>query len=473
MGPTSLLVAGQNCSMTNFQSQEESDIVSLRRSLHRPRITGDGYALEERRILLVSPFLPFPPESGAKQRTYFLWKALSEIGPVDVVLCTDPYKANGIPSTMPASMNYLGRFPWRPRGHWLRCLFENSALSLPVDRLLNVTIPKDWDYEVDGRVNRNLFAVLDRTQYSLAVGRYLKPIVKTGIVGRMPCLLDVDDIDFDILAQQAQDPTRPRWRRLLNSTHSLQVREAFQKWLPKFNGLWVTKASDTQYPVTRSAAILPNIPFNFPALAPESNNLRSANPVVLTVGVLTYLPNRHGIDRFIREGWPRVRAACPNAEYWLAGKNDPETAARWQAVAGVKVLGFVDNLDSLYQASWLTLCPLWTGAGTNIKVLESLAFERTCVVTAVAQRGFEDRLRSGDSLLVATDAQSLAENCINLIHDHERRVALAKRGREVIEREFSYQKFAGVVHREIERVLGAKENRTFKRKSNRDAFKSL
>jgi len=459
--------------MTNFQSQEEQDIASLGRSLHRPRITGNGYAPEQKRILLVSPFLPFPPESGAKQRTYFLWKALSEIAPVDVVLCTDPYKPNGIPSTMPASMNFLGRFPWWPTGHSLRCLFENSALGLTVDRLLHVTIPKDWDYEVDCRVNRNLFSVLGRNQYSLAVGRYLKPIVKTGIVGRMPCLLDIDDIDFDILAQQAQDATRPRWRRFLNSTHSSQVKEAFQKWLPKFNGLWVTKASDTQYPVTRSAAILPNIPFNFPTLAPQSNSLRSANPVVLTVGVLTYLPNRNGIDRFIREGWPRVRAACPTAEYWLAGKNDPEAAARWQAVPGVKVLGFVDNLDALYNASWLTLCPLWTGAGTNIKVLESLAFERTCVVTAVAHRGFEDRLQSGDSLLVAADAQSLAENCINLIQDHERRLALAKRGREVIEREFSYEKFASVVHREIERVLGANESRTLETKSNRDTFKSL
>ena len=80
-----------------------------------------------------------------------------------------------------------------------------------------MAIPKHWDYEVDFRVNRSLSDVLGRNQYLLAVGRYLKPIVKTGIVGQMPCLLDADDIDFDILAQQAQDATRPRWRRLLNS----------------------------------------------------------------------------------------------------------------------------------------------------------------------------------------------------------------------------------------------------------------
>ena len=308
---------------------------------------------------------------------------------------------------------------------------------------------------MDFRVNRSLSDVLGRNQYLLAVGRYLKPIVKTGVVGRMPCLLDIDDIDFDIPAQQAQDATRSRWRRLLNSAHSLQVKGAFQKWLPKFNGLWVTKPGDRRYPATRNAAILPNIPY-IPASTSLSNNWTSANPVILTVGVLTYLPNRDGIDRFIREGWPRVRAASPSAEYWLAGRNDPGVAQRWLTVPGVKVLGFVEDLAALYKASWFTLCPLWTGAGTNIKVLESLAFERTCVTTLIGHRGFENRLQSGDSLLVAANAQQLADNCINLIHEPERRLALAKRGREVVQGEFSYATFASIVRGEVERVIGAK-----------------
>jgi glycosyltransferase involved in cell wall biosynthesis len=441
--------------MTDIKSQQKPEIVLRRRRCHPPRITG-GIPIDLRRILLVSPFLPFPPESGAKQRTYFLWKALSEIAPVDVVLCNDPYSPNVTASSMTAPMNFLGRFSWQLKGHSLRRLFKKSTLSLTVDRLLHVTIPKHWDYEVDYRINQSLSDVLGRHQYALAVGRYLKPIVKTGIVGRMPCLLDVDDIDFDILSQQAQEATHPPWRRFLNATHSGQIKRAFQKWLPQFDGLWVTKAGDTGHPVTRNAAILPNIPYNIPAVAPQPNSSRPANPIILTVGVLTYLPNRNGIDRFIREGWPRVRAACPTAEYWLAGKNDPGVAGRWQTIPGVKVLGFVDDLAALYKASWLTLCPLWMGAGTNIKVLESLAFERTCVATVIGHRGFENCLLSGDSLLVATSAENLAESCVSLINNHERRFALAKRGREVVQREFSYQKFASIVHREVERVAAEK-----------------
>ncbi len=413
-----------------------------------------GNSLHQKRILLVSPYLPFPPESGARQRTYFLWKALSELAPVDVILCNDLLDRSVTPASLPDSMNFLGRFRWKSQAHSLRRLFEKSTLDLAVDRLLHVTLRKDWDYVVDRRLEAKLSNVLDYNQYFLAVARYLKPIVKTGLVGRMHCLLDVDDLDFDIRAQQAQDETRPRWRRFLNSRHSIQIEAAFKKWVPKFNGLWVTKADDTRHEFTRNAAILPNIPYNVPVLTPPLDGSRSATPIILTVGVLSYQPNRNGIDRFIREGWPKVRAACSTAEYWLAGKNDPAMARQWQAVPGVKVLGFVDDLAALYQASWFTLCPLWTGAGTNIKVLESLAFGRTCITTVVGHRGFEDHLQSGDSLLVAANADELAENCIRLINNHARRVALAKRGREVVEREFSYEKFASIVHREVERVRG-------------------
>ncbi len=223
--------------------------------------------LQRKRILLVSPSPPFPPDNGAKQRTYLLWKALSEIAPVDVILCEDiSFDSSVTAASIPASINFLGSFPWQSKGHSLYRLFTKSTPSLAVERLLRVALPRHWDYDVDRRVNQSLSDLLGRNQYFLAVGRYLKPIVKTGLVGRMPCVLDIDDVDFDIFAQRAQDVTLPRWQRLLYSAHSLQIEAAFKKWLPQFHGLWVAKAGDTRYEVTRNAAILPNIPYNVPVV---------------------------------------------------------------------------------------------------------------------------------------------------------------------------------------------------------------
>ena len=408
-----------------------------------------------KRILLVSPFPPFPPDCGSYQRTHLLLRALSEIAPVDFILCHDLAFQSGVTgASIPGSMNFIGRFPWQSTAYSLCRILKKSRFSLPAERLLRVALPRDLDYGIDARISRSLSDVLSRNQYFLAVGRYLKPILKTGLIRRMPCLLDIDDVDFDLFAQRAQDAALPRWERLLYSAQSSQIKAAFQKWVPQFHGIWVTKAEDTRHLVTRNAAILPNIPYNLPAPRSPLNGSASGSPIILTVGLLSWLPNRDGIDHFIREGWPKVRAACPTAEYWLAGRNDPATAESWQAVPGIKVLGFVDDLAAVYDRSWFTVCPLWTGAGTNIKVLESLAFGRTCVATVTGHRGYEDTLRANDSLLVAAGPEDLAENCIRLIHNHARRVALATRGQEVVQREFSYEKFASIVHREVDRALG-------------------
>jgi glycosyltransferase involved in cell wall biosynthesis len=441
-------------SIGEIRTWKERQVASCSDFRLHPPISSDK-ELRDKRILLISPFLPFPPKSGARQRTYFLWKALTEIAPVDVILCNEILNPDVAADSLLYPMNFLGRFPWRARGYSLRRLFMKSTLERTINRLLHVTIPKNWEYGVDFRVRQSFSDLLKGNRYFLVVGRYLLPMVKAGLVGRIPCLLDVDDIDFDILAQRAQDLTCPRWRRFLHSAHSRQIKAAFEKWLPKFDGLWVTKAGDTRHAVTRNAAILPNIPYHFPGSA-ALNGSRSAHPIILTVGVLTYFPNLDGVDRFVREGWPNVRAAYPTAEYWLVGQNDPTIAKRWQAVPGVKVLGFVEDLASLYQESWFTLSPLWSGAGTNIKVLESLAFGRTCVTTVVGHRGFEDHLEHGDSLLVATTAGDLAEHTIRLIKDYALRGTLGKRGREIVQRDFSYEKFASIVHCQVEQALGEK-----------------
>ena len=86
-------------------------------------------AFGQKRILLVSPYLPLPPESGARQRSYFFWKAVGEIAPVDVILCTDLLDRSAASAALPDSMNFLGRFPWKSPADSLLRLFEKSTLD--------------------------------------------------------------------------------------------------------------------------------------------------------------------------------------------------------------------------------------------------------------------------------------------------------------------------------------------------------
>jgi hypothetical protein len=74
--------------MRDISSQKEQEILPILQRWHHPIVMSPN-PLPNKRILLVSPSPPFPQDNGAKQRTHLLWKALSEIAPVDVILCED------------------------------------------------------------------------------------------------------------------------------------------------------------------------------------------------------------------------------------------------------------------------------------------------------------------------------------------------------------------------------------------------
>src|SRR5260370_31159067 len=112
--------------MTNIKSQQEREVMPTNRVRHSLRKLSTTTS-SRKRILLIAPAPPFPLENGTNQRTLLMWKALSEIAPVDVILCDDLVNPRSITAdSIPASLNFLGRFPWQAKGHWLYRLFRKS-----------------------------------------------------------------------------------------------------------------------------------------------------------------------------------------------------------------------------------------------------------------------------------------------------------------------------------------------------------
>ncbi len=70
----------------------------------------------------------------------------------------------------------------------------------------------------------------------------------------------------------------------------------------------------------------------------------AAEPMVLFVGAFDRPENSESATWFLKNSWPAVTAACPEATVVLAGANPPPTLVRW-ASDHVRVTGFVEDLD--------------------------------------------------------------------------------------------------------------------------------
>ena len=139
--------------------------------------------------------------------------------------------------------------------------------------------------------------------------------------------------------------------------------------------MYVFSADDV--PLLRSLGVTTHVLLHPPSLdVPVEVALPSRDLVALFCSVgSTEAPNAEGMSWFVRKVWPSVRSArVPSAVLVVAGAGEPPAAVR--SVAGVRVVGDVEQLEPVYAASRIVVAPLLSGAGLKFKVPQAMAFGR-------------------------------------------------------------------------------------------------
>jgi glycosyltransferase involved in cell wall biosynthesis len=354
------------------------------------------------RILLVSPASPFAPQSGAQQRTALLYEALQTLGQVDVML---------LEPTAEGSHLAVAKDGVRAHGFW-------HQYPLGIGK-----------FQPDAALNKALQAAgVDLGEYRLIVSRYLNPLSKLHIPPGVRTLVDLDDWGYHYA------PARLSLAAQLKSTFALRLAT---RQLPRFDAFFFVSARDQAgHPALRSA-ILPNIPFNPPAQPfPQTDS-----KTLLFVGSLWYGPNRQGIDRFLQRSWPAIKRVQPQARLLLAGAASPELRRGWETHPDVSAPGFVDDLTAAYRDAAFTIAPIHSGGGTNIKILESLAYGRACVTTPHSADGFKSGLADA-GLGIARDDAHFARLCLDWLNDMPGRRNEAEHGHARLEKHYTRALFA-------------------------------
>jgi glycosyltransferase involved in cell wall biosynthesis len=98
----------------------------------------------------------------------------------------------------------------------------------------------------------------------------------------------------------------------------------------------------------------------------------------------------------------------------------------------------VDDLRPLYGGSSLVVAPIFWGSGIRIKLLEALACGLPVVTTALAAEGIA--LEAGRSALFAERPREFAAAIVLLLDDPALRLRLGAAGREIVERDHSWER---------------------------------
>ena len=102
--------------------------------------------------------------------------------------------------------------------------------------------------------------------------------------------------------------------------------------------------------------------------------------------------------------------------------------------------GFVADVRPAYERAAVVIAPLVASAGTNIKILEAMAMGKAIVSTPAGINGLD--LEPGVDVVVASDAQAVAEAILSLLRDPARRKSLEARARRTAEHDYGWESIA-------------------------------
>ena len=153
--------------------------------------------------------------------------------------------------------------------------------------------------------------------------------------------------------------------------------------------------------------------------------------IVVFVGVLSYGPNLFGLSWFVQKIWPVVLKALPDARLKVAGKGCELLPVPEPLQHSIDMLGFVDDLTALYRQGALSICPIRSGGGTRIKLIEASAHGLASVSTRLGAEGL--LLKDGESILLRDDPDEFAQAVIELINDRAKAEQIGLNARRVFE----------------------------------------
>lgn len=386
------------------------------------------------RILMLTPYLPYPPASGGQIRTYNLLKHLSKSHEVHLVCLykRDEEKQHAAQLNQYCKKVYLCRRPEKP--------WQIKTILRAIFGKLPFLIVRNYSSEAAKTVKELLsthtFDVIHAETF------YVMPHIPET---KIPILLVEQTIEYRVYKHYIE--SRPWFihHPLRLDTYKLKYWERFY-WqkaslvaaVSESDALAISFLAPEVTPV-----VIPNGAgddmFEMATRRHEDNTIATA-PHLLFLGNYSWLQNIEASDVLIDAIYPELIRQLPQAKLIIAGQNIP---TRYKALMS-DTISIVDLMHAdtevvkeLYSQSHMFVAPIHGPGGTRLKILAAMASRTPIITTATGAEGLS--LVDGESYLRAETAADFVKQIKRLAHDANLHTTLTTNAFKLAKEKYSWE----------------------------------
>ena len=153
---------------------------------------------------------------------------------------------------------------------------------------------------------------------------------------------------------------------------------------------------------------------------------------MLFVGSFRHDPNRVAMDWFVTRCDAADSGAAAAARKLVVAGSDPPPAHAYPDFAGaLEMLGYVDDVREPLSRYAVFVCPILSGSGVRVKLLEAYAAGIPVVSTRVGAEGLA--VKDGEFCALADDPAGFADRVLALFENPRAAAEMASRARAEVE----------------------------------------
>ncbi len=357
------------------------------------------------RIAIFTPYVPYPPDTGGKNRSYHVIKALSCHFDVDV------YSTNHELRDQSHALQF---------NHEVRQLYifeiHKSRRFRDFMKWILSPWPRFVDYFQDDRALLQAWIALRAEDYDLVIADELCMTPYAELRPDLPRIVMRHKIDsLHVSGVAAASP----WsiEKILLWIEAWKLRR-YERQKMKFYHACITCSEADAAFVRRDAPgiriqVIPNgvdLEFFRPSGIP-----REDPPILLFVGTMHYYPNIDAVRYFFETIYPFIRQVRPDVRVQIVGHRPPPEIQRLADPPSIEVTGSVPDVRPYYERASVFIVPLRLGGGTRLKIVEAMAMGLPVVSTSVGAEGLD--VHPGEDIWIADDPRAFAEGVLRLLSD--------------------------------------------------------